>query len=598
MLWGHLIPLSPFVPEGGDVGDECGDGQKDTTHTRREDESTSQSAVLKPLDVPGRFGREELLRPLSKICPACSSSSSRRRPGNGNSVSPAKTCASGDVGPDDALCNICQSVQSMARYIPREDFWSFSSDKENRLFLAISGNNAPRIVRVCSSGGDIRQMLNSQNKEGVHQMEVNDGDILSLLWYQQQKCGVEGVGNDSTSSELVPLVEFRLARIKEEGTAGVAVDGETEDNRVVVSILIDDADKDAAVENKNKENNVKVDFGGQLDEFNTADAKIDNNIEEEKKEDGANEQNMACDNRKEDSSSSSSSSSDDEHLWKAGGFLKAGAKKEEKVARGNYFRDIRAKYGDDRRDKKQNASCRPGTASQGSSKSLANCGNDNHIESAGIGSSKDEESELSSAPLTLPYAFLASCSKSSSFDSPEKSHSQSAQKRSLENVNGYVAGRDHSTPKKSNQSCKRTSDEMETTDVAKEGAAKTPKKSNMTTADAAKTNVTAADAAKTSVPISSLSYDQLVLLQKESMPLSSSSARQQQQPSLRHTVLSLTLALTSNASLWNSDFLRECNAEGSAKASGTEQIEPQHPMQKWMPRLLQGTQIKLPKKEA
>ena len=92
------------------------------------------------------------------------------------------------------------------------------------------------------------------------------------------------------------------------------------------------------------------------------------------------------------------------------------------------------------------------------------------------------------------------------------------------------------------------------------------------------------------------------------MPLSSSSARQQQQPSLRHTVLSLTLALTSNASLWNSDFLRECNAEGSnakgsnakggAKASGTEQIEPQHPMQKWMPRLLQGTQIKLSKKEA
>jgi len=45
---------------------------------------------------------------------------------------------------------------------------------------------------------------------------------------------------------------------------------------------------------------------------------------------------------------SSSSSSDDSHLWSAGGFLKGSPQRgKEEVKRGNYFKEVRSKYGDD-----------------------------------------------------------------------------------------------------------------------------------------------------------------------------------------------------------------------------------------------------------
>eukprot|EP00579_Thalassiosira_antarctica_P018049 CAMPEP_0201937726 /NCGR_PEP_ID=MMETSP0903-20130614/40065_1 /ASSEMBLY_ACC=CAM_ASM_000552 /TAXON_ID=420261 /ORGANISM="Thalassiosira antarctica, Strain CCMP982" /LENGTH=130 /DNA_ID=CAMNT_0048478791 /DNA_START=114 /DNA_END=506 /DNA_ORIENTATION=+ len=124
---------------------------------------------------------------------------------------------------------------------------------------------------------------------------------------------------------------------------------------------------------------------------------------------------------------------------------------------------------------------------------------------------------------------------------------------------------------------------MEATNRVTE-ATKTPKKSNVTNAGT-----------KTSAPISSLSYDQLVQLHKETKPTTSTA-----QPSLRHTVLSLTLRLTSNASSWDSNFLKDCNAEANAK-TGTnihdeQEISPQHAGQQWMPRFLQGTHIQLQEK--
>ncbi|KAL3768086.1 hypothetical protein ACHAW5_009143 [Stephanodiscus triporus] len=47
-----------------------------------------------------------------------------------------------------------------------------------------------------------------------------------------------------------------------------------------------------------------------------------------------------------DDDSSSSSSSGDSYLWKAGGFLKGSPRKKEEIRRGNYFKEVRRKYGD------------------------------------------------------------------------------------------------------------------------------------------------------------------------------------------------------------------------------------------------------------
>ncbi|KAL3822257.1 hypothetical protein ACHAXA_005890 [Cyclostephanos tholiformis] len=48
----------------------------------------------------------------------------------------------------------------------------------------------------------------------------------------------------------------------------------------------------------------------------------------------------------DDDSSSSSSSSGDSYLWKAGGFLRGSPREKEEIKRGNYFKEVRRKYGD------------------------------------------------------------------------------------------------------------------------------------------------------------------------------------------------------------------------------------------------------------
>mmetsp|Transcript_16999 Transcript_16999/g.30758 ORF Transcript_16999/g.30758 Transcript_16999/m.30758 type:complete len:183 (+) Transcript_16999:274-822(+) len=142
-----------------------------------------------------------------------------------------------------------------------------------------------------------------------------------------------------------------------------------------------------------------------------------------------------------------------------------------------------------------------------------------------------------------------------------------------------------------------------------------PKKSNVTNADAKTTT-------SSSAPISSLSYDQLVRLHEDTNPSSNNNSTVMQQPassssSLRHAVLSLTLALTSNASSWDSNFIKDCNTVAAAVVehpnhvnimTGVNKLEHDDlviipPMtrhtakQRWMPRLLRGTRVMLQKEE-
>ena len=121
---------------------------------------------------------------------------------------------------------------------------------------------------------------------------------------------------------------------------------------------------------------------------------------------------------------------------------------------------------------------------------------------------------------------------------------------------------------------KRTHDDIDTTT--------TPKKSNVTI-----------PSNQTSVPMTSLSHNQLVELHKEERKQTKHDSTDN--PTVRQTVLSLTIALTSNASAYDSSFLRDCNAEDNAKGSNDDEDTAREAGQKWMPRLLQGTQIKLQK---
>ena len=222
----------------------------------------------------------------------------------------------------------------------------------------------------------------------------------------------------------------------------------------------------------------------------------------------------------------------------------------------------------------------------------------------------EEEEDEDSAPLTLPSRFLSSNSNSFSFDSmePTSPPSQSS-------ANATVIATIDIDSKYISQNCDvttlvNTNNDVFTKETTKEDrmlpsmttssggtAMDTPKKSNVKSGRE-----------MISVPITSLSYDQLVQLHAEMMhPIfsavkpSSSSPR----PSLRHTVLSLTLALTSKVSSYHQSTLlleemgnaHSTNERADTTNDGrrTSYAEQPKSSQHWMPRLLLGTRINLQK---
>ena len=221
----------------------------------------------------------------------------------------------------------------------------------------------------------------------------------------------------------------------------------------------------------------------------------------------------------------------------------------------------------------------------------------------------EEEEDEDSAPLTLPSRFLSSNSNSFSFDSmePTSPPSQSS-------ANATVIATIDIDSKYISQNCDvttlvNTNNDVFTKETTKEDrmlpsmttssggtAMDTPKKSNVKSGRE-----------MISVPITSLSYDQLVQLHEEithpifsAMKPSSSSS-----PSLRHTVLSLTLALTSKASSYHQSTLlleeignaHSTNERADTTNDGrrTSYAEQPKSSQHWMPRLLLGTRINLQK---
>jgi hypothetical protein len=185
---------------------------------------------------------------------------------------------------------------------------------------------------------------------------------------------------------------------------------------------------------------------------------------------------------------------------------------------------------------------------------------------------EDELAQTESAPLTLPVNFLASSSRSFSGGSSQTLPSPTRHNSQLRvDVDSQLSG--HTTPQKSNLSVKRKF----TSECYNESST-----NEISSGTSMFLEEVANECSKIAVPISSLTSNQLHRLHGESNDLNKGD-----QSSVRNAALSLTLALTSDASAWNLSFMKDCGDTGRRKEvpNGTYQT------QKWMPRLLRGTNI-------
>lgn len=426
------------------------------------------------LSLPGTFGRVELLEPYAKKkCPNC------------------RHIKKEDV---IGLCQVCQSIQSLAKFISRKDFLSFAyhdeygdskQDQQRKLVLIVSARN--ELVRVSSPNlnGD-----EQKTKDGMVRMAVNDGDIISICWYQTGD-------NNNSSKELKPLIQFRVVKSSEPANSMLTTN------------------VDVAVQKNTEEASI---LDGDLKAGNGSDFMRESHL------------NTNMHNKDE------------------GGMI---------------FRT------NDEISKRNEA------------------GRSGDCDENGSQDSSEEEEEEESAPLSLPSKFLASSSKSFSFDS--QLHSASPPKSILHAADSCTSSQKRKTPPQTGEA------------TSSSFTRKTPKKSNVTSPNH-RGNDGAAN--KETVPLSSLSYDELLKLRDQSTSSTS----------LRHNVLSLAVALTSNASAYDSNFLKEiedfytpakvarnqAGNEGSGDKNGDSKngVGVEAKTKQWMPRLLQGTEIVLSKKKS
>eukprot|EP00986_Skeletonema_menzelii_P007170 scaffold2782_cov145-Skeletonema_menzelii.AAC.7 len=456
LLFGHLIPLG----------------------SKQNDALPQKNSTYQILSLPGSFGRAELLEPYAKKkCSNCRHIEKE--------IEKEKNSAA-VIG----LCQFCQSIQSVAKFIPRKDFLNFSyrggsKEQQHRQLVLTVARNTAKLVRVSSERPNYSNNKGSEKntEDGVVRMVVNDGDLLSICWYQASDGG-------TSSKELKPLIQFRVFK------------------RLEISDSISIKDDDVAVQ-KNPIEQASI-LGGDLHV--------------------------------------SSGCSNESHLNTNHTHNK------DQVGLINTRNEGAKSY---------------------------NCNKNESQESS------EEEEEEESAPLSLPSKFLASSSKSYSFDSQLLSASPSK-------VALHAATESCSTSQK-----RKTPPQMGDATSSSFTTTKTPKKSNVQTPNRVG-RARATD--KETAPLSSISYDELLQL------------RDQSTTSLRKNVLSLALALSSNASAYDSNFMKEVQdfrtpakarknqtgREGASKMNGDSKNgagAKANPKQ-WIPRLLQGTKIILNKKSS
>jgi hypothetical protein len=203
---------------------------------------------------------------------------------------------------------------------------------------------------------------------------------------------------------------------------------------------------------------------------------------------------------------------------------------------------------------------------------------DQEVNTSSLHSSKNEAespTQVESAPLTLPMHFYPS--ESFSYDSSQNSSSLTQHKSTIKSERDVTSSQ--TTPQKSNISMKRKFQDSKGDEPLI--GAKSSVQSDF------EKEATSPRCSEFTIPISSLSYNQLQHLHQETNDINN-----QEQSSVRNAVLSLTLALTSHASAWDSSFLIACNEKVA------NQKNPVRQGGKWIPRLLEGTEIAVQKKNS
>ena len=498
----HLVPTSPF---DNDVMSDRSLLPDDDNNDN--DIIINNAYSFQPLKIPGRYGRFEIIKPFIKLCPTCSRGCRR----NNNSTL-KRIC--GPTG-KPILCNICQSIQSLAKFIPRKEFWNLTYintpatrniDKQSStkitttaaaVKLEIVGKEAFKLVRISSSiGGNI---ITRSMEDDVQCVEMNEGDILSLLWYtnsnvnnKEKDC--EDV--DYSSSMLEPLIQFQLVRINNDTTTTTTT---TTTTRTDAS-LVDNFAAAAATATAARQNSFTNEDNSS--HFRTTVITKDGVVIDKEPQ---RDIRLECD-----------------------------FNKNEKMYQADQIEQIKNEIDDD--------PCCHGTSLESSS----------------------------SAPLSLPSRFITECdSLSFSFDSTKQQQSPS----SLQTRHTSLMGVDSSAQK----SYDSTTARKRTVINIDDDVDRTPKKSNITTSPNNSNQYE-------SIPMSSLSYDQLVQLQQESIPTSinitddnTNYNNNKTSPSLRQSVLSLTVALTSH----NLNSKATIGNNNVQEGGGV-----------WMPRLLHSTHIK------
>jgi hypothetical protein len=293
----HLMPISPFdndvMMSSRSVLPDDNSHDNATIVNHQDDgvernSSKSNTFLFQPLKIPGSYGRFDLLKPFVKVCPTCSRGCRRN-----NNLALKRIC-----GPSSTpiLCTICSSIQSMAKFIPRKEFWNFSYININTtplppilideqllvnktsstttttatVQLDIVGKEAMKLVRIISSsniGNPSAEERRSINDDNVQCVKLNEGDIVSLLW-----CTDSGLNDkadeeehvDYSSSNLEPLIQFQLVRINSDSSTTTTTTTTTTDVPLMGNVVAA-ATATARRDSINNEDNSRTKDGAVID---------------------------------------------------------------------------------------------------------------------------------------------------------------------------------------------------------------------------------------------------------------------------------------------------------------------------------------------
>lgn len=555
--WGHLLALLP-----PDQSTEAKNAKDSAGHY--EDDGLR-------LPIPNSYGREDLLNPFWHNCPTCC------LPARSSTERPRKRRMK--------CCDNCKKIQNMAKFIPRKDFLQFNfsdsdcfgdskgkrnnQQRQRNLFLRVSERNASQIVRIIS-GQRMHEIASTR--------EVIHGDEL-MFHYHFNEMG--GIGASMEETDTRPIVRFRAVKKNYDGdmttsNLGEVASGTNEDYdekkytmRSVRGATTMEVDTTNAVQNGRKIE-VPNPYPGSVKEKIVEISNLDNTDTSKQQEESLMEKNEKTES---DTLAVTNSNARKDHCDNT----------------------VRVKDND-------------------------NCNSNDGGKLMCESESEEDESE----PLTLPSNFFPSYSCN---DSPERSVTNSQihlnHNIGFDNITTDIVNSKNTsrvventvTPHDSNLCpSQRKSREMNNHGVKLDEdmheVLHTKNLNQPHNEELLETKVvssTVNDDAVVSKPDSSSNHAQFRdECDDNTMQLISTLSRDQLielrnregNHSLRHSVISLTLALTSGASSWDTVFMRDSSHVngGDIRTRENEKDYTNLNGNRWMPRLLRGTKILIDKK--